>query len=135
MPEWDELNDDEKSVAESFIVASDKMDNFEPHRVILMQAFLTDRLVGTLADRVLAARSMGAGEMLDPRTNVCGMALATAMSAYREAYEICFDPAALAAIAEEIEGPMKLVDELHADMSPENMERVIAALQKMRLED
>lgn len=132
LPDWNELSEDEQQVVDALAKCSEIMGGFSADRVLLFSAFFADGLVSTLADRVLAARQMGANDMLDPRVHITGMALAAAMSEFRVAYEICFDDEALSEVKDSLEASLQLVDELGDNLTPENVARVLGSLNEMR---
>lgn len=131
LPDWNELSEDEQQVVDALAKCADVMGSFSADRVLLFAAFFNDGLVSTLADRVLAARQMGANDMIDPRVHITGMALASAMNEFRVAYEVCFDDEALAGVKDSMEASLKLVDDLAEDFTPENMKRVVDHLNEM----
>lgn len=112
LPAWDDLPDDQKLVVDALTKCADMMGSFSPDRVLLFAAYLTEGLVDTLANRVVAAMQMGVTEEIDPRVNVAGMALANCMHEYRESYELCFDSVALIQIKEAMIARMSGIEEM-----------------------
>lgn len=128
LPNWNELNETEQQVVDALATCADLMGGFSADRVLLFSAFFVDGLVSTLADRVLASRQMGVGDMIDPRVHITGMALSVAMNEFRVAYDICFDEEALEKAKADMEESLELVDELIEDFTPENVARVLSEL-------
>lgn len=130
-PNWDDLPANEQAIVNALSELVPAMLGIDPERLLLFYAHLTQGLVDGLASRVIVSRDMGVGDMPDPKVHIAGSVLSNTMADIRDAYDLMFDPDAIAEISSEVNEHLDVLDDLLEHLDSEGIARLLEGLENV----